>query len=143
MGFEGASFLVVIDKDYGLRMLTAQGEPASIDDYFFVAQLFDEHWGEKPYIYFAEGKDGLYKVGVTNSITRRQKELGVRFVHTIACHPKRIYDLEARLHRLFKSWHVRGEWFDLKRGLDFDPIERIKTINNELKLTAWLDSKQR
>lgn len=60
MGFEGASFLVVIDKGYGLRMLTAQGEPASTDDYFLVARTFDEHWGEKSYIYFAEGKNGLF-----------------------------------------------------------------------------------
>ena len=67
----------------------------------------------EPYIYFVQSEDGYIKIGCTQRLKLRIKAIQ-------ACNPLKIklvgkmkggYDLEAELHKRFKKYRKRGEWF--------------------------------
>ncbi len=71
----------------------------------------------KSYVYISEPReDGACKIGRTEDLARRAKELGVEFQHTIECDlygEKSSSVVESELHKFFSEARLDGEWFDL------------------------------
>lgn len=83
------------------------------------------------FVYFIKNEAGAIKIGITESLERRLKELqhGNSDELKIFCYislPNRsvAYAFEFMFHDLFADFHMRGEWFN------GDEIE--KAINGEL-----------
>jgi hypothetical protein len=64
-------------------------------------------------IYFAEGPDGLVKIGVSRFLRERVAHLGARL---LATEPGGI-DRERELHDRFADARVTGEWFEPTQAL--------------------------
>jgi len=81
-------------------------------------------------IYFIQsGRKGAIKIGYTSNLERRLAELQIgnpSILHVIAALPvgseKKAINLESSFHKLFKSQHVRGEWYsssiNIKKAMD-------------------------
>lgn len=73
----------------------------------------------KSYVYVGYRKsDGIYKIGMTTNLKRRETELDVEFLHTIECDMHGDYSafsVETALHHFFEkhSNQVANEYFDL------------------------------
>jgi hypothetical protein len=91
-----------------------------------LGNLFESPFGqedrheEKAYgfVYVASqtNEKGVYKIGVTESITDREKRLStgnafIRFIATIKS--ENAYALENSLHKYFSGKRIKGEWFRL------------------------------
>lgn len=97
----------------------------------------------KSYVYVTKPReDGCYKIGRTEDLERRQKELSVEFAHIVECDLYGEYSssaVEAFLHRFFSAWRKDGEWFELANvdirllkiapSLGVDVIEYLGGIN--------------
>lgn len=73
----------------------------------------------KSYVYVGYRKsDGIYKIGMTTNLKRRETELDVEFLHTIECDMHGDYSafsVETVLHHFFEKYstQVANEYFDL------------------------------
>lgn len=72
----------------------------------------------KSYVYVGlRQSDGLYKIGLTDNLDRRKREIGVdEYVHTIECDAYGDFasnTVEAAFHKFFADQRVEGEWFEL------------------------------
>lgn len=71
-------------------------------------------------IYLGKGNaNELYKVGISNDVERRAKQVGMDIVKTLALDPDSklsARSIEARLHSALKHMgnHYKGEWFKFK-----------------------------
>ena len=81
---------------------------------------FKKKWGPG-YIYLVEAVDlGVYKIGHSTNPTKRIYQLDylvpfpIRLLHTIYVDSQR--QCEDYFHRIFREWHIKGEWFRLTPG---------------------------
>jgi len=60
---------------------------------------------------------GYYKIGYTNNVNKRIKELSTGSYDTITLvnkYESKFYrEIEKYLHNIYKSLKIKGEWFDL------------------------------
>lgn len=128
----------IIVNDNNIQIITLSGEPIHYSHGLMLRDLMIESYEEKKYLYLCEAFDSdLLKVGVSNDPNRRMNELDAKLLHFIQCRPKKVYVHEKGLHKLFRRWRVKGEWFDF--GEDKDKVIRsIKTIQNERDLRHWI-----
>lgn len=65
------------------------------------------------YIYFVQSEDGFIKIGCSQNVKSRfrtiqgDNHMKIKLIGKM----KGGYDLEAKLHRKFKKFRKRGEWF--------------------------------
>jgi len=82
------------------------------------------------YVYIVWSDRQLYKIGRTNDVRRRMRELakrgetGLRIVHTLQAQD--MIQMEAYLHQRFASKRVTGEWY----ALAGEDVEYIKSLPN-------------
>lgn len=82
------------------------------------------------YVYLIKS-DSYYKIGVSQDVRQRIKQLGtlppfdIKLICTIRTDSA--YNLESQLHEQFEEKRVNGEWFELE---DND-VEYIKELSNE------------
>lgn len=96
------------------------------------------------YVYLIEADGpckGMYKIGKSNNPEKRINDLTItpfeiKIIHTINC--KNPLGTEARLHKFFGSYRIRGEWFSLT------PIQvkMITAYKSESKLLAAIDKQE-
>lgn len=94
-----------------------------------------------PTIYFAQvGRpDGPVKIGYTGRRVHKRMAEGQTFspqVLEILVETYGTYEDEAHLHRIFKPYHVRGEWFTPSTLL-WDLIHHLADDGGNLQI--WLD----
>jgi hypothetical protein len=84
-----------------------------------IAAKITETLDEDAYVYVGYSPTKmLYKIGKTNNIDRREKELGIEIYYYAKCEPWGNHDafaLEKILHRIFTKLgqQIEGEWFEL------------------------------
>lgn len=86
-----------------------------IEEYWKTSSsIVEEEINPKTYIYLMTHKNGLTKIGHSKRPKAREKTLQAEDPRLNLIHSKEgtIAD-ESRLHRIFDSVRVRGEWFDL------------------------------
>ena len=83
-------------------------------------------------IYAVENDAGLIKIGITRDFEKRLKSLsnsnsgGHKIINTYTSPFTYLYTLEHRLHTIYDTYRVEGEWF---KGLNFtEVINTIETI---------------
>lgn len=62
---------------------------------------------------------GLYKIGVSQDVNKRIRNLQTGSAHTVICvayyqTDKPAREVESALHKLFAKYRLRGEWFDFE-----------------------------
>ena len=91
---------------------------------YFLKSAFPNTEG---YVYFLTSEYG-YKIGMTNNIKRRFKELSVNLPFELTLHShcqlKEYIELEKILHSALIDKHINGEWFKLNDS-DFEYIDEI------------------
>ncbi|HIQ97783.1 MAG TPA: GIY-YIG nuclease family protein, partial [Candidatus Limivivens merdigallinarum] len=79
-------------------------------------------------IYVAEYK-GMYKIGVSVNTERRMKQLSCGCPGIVCIYESpfldKFYQVEHKLHNIFKSYCIGGEWFS---KVDFQIIENTVRI---------------
>lgn len=67
-------------------------------------------------VYFVENY-GLVKIGRTNNLERRLKQFKTTmpFMRVLRVYNARdMFELEKYFHKLYKRFHVRGEWYRIQ-----------------------------
>ena len=83
------------------------------------------------YVYFVRaGNRGAIKIGVARNVKRRLETLQtgnpfeLKLLATIPCSDKaKALNLDASIHRFFKSQRIRGEWF--QGNIDFRKMNNL------------------
>lgn len=98
------------------------------------------------FVYFIKciNRDGYIKIGVAKEVQSRLDTMQtgcpykLELLAAIKCvSRKQAYELEGKLHRLFKAKHIRGEWFrkvNMYKATDVlnkDVIKHNKTPHSE------------
>jgi len=98
--------------------------------YSFNNGLLKSYYLKDGFVYFLESDFG-YKIGCTNDINRRFKELKTLMPFQLKLHSfiefKKYEELERILHKSFEDKRINGEWFNL-RDEDFEYIDEICRI---------------
>lgn len=73
----------------------------------------------KHYVYFIREAEGSTKIGVSNNPDARLATMQTGNPRTLTIEARlgpfgraEAYSVERRMHRVFRRWHVRGEWFE-------------------------------
>jgi len=135
--FPGGEKICLSLEDTATREAIARRDPALLDHLFAMMQLadeiapgkwdLDEHsYPKKPgFIYLLQSTDNayIYKIGLSNDVARRMKEIGhCRYVHSFPTDD--MIAAESRLHTFYMEQRQSGEWFRLH-----DPnIDFIRSI---------------
>lgn len=101
----------------------------------------------KEYVYFIKNEDnGLIKIGKTNDIQRRIKDLKNTFFHLGLTTPKltlinyietnKPFELECQLHHYFKEQRELGEWFNITE-------EEVKYVINNFQNLPNINSQEK
>jgi len=71
------------------------------------------HLQKQPYVYFVQNEDGFVKIGTTRHVKSRLVRMQIDNCMKIKLIGKMKggFDLEAELHKRFKKYRKRGEWF--------------------------------
>src|SRR5207237_9317414 len=84
---------------------------------------------ERPgYIYLVKAGDGYYKIGRSQNVEVRMKEIGLQLpfpfevLHIIPA--KDMYGSERKLHEQYAPCHLNGEWFALTE----EDVQAIRSI---------------
>ena len=87
------------------------------------------------YVYlFNIDKTNTYKIGITNDIEIRKKQIGLKmpyeliFLHSIKSDYTK--EVEKELHKKFKKQRINGEWFELS----LSDVDFIKEYKGQVKL---------
>ena len=109
----------LIEKRGKVMLVDLDNNPLQPHEALEIAQTVSESAQGKSYVYIGlRESDGLYKIGMTDNLIRRQSELGVTFVHTIECDAYGEFDaraIETLLHEFFDDDAVGNEWFKIDR----------------------------
>lgn len=140
---EPAKYLRVIEKKGKMFIVDINGNPLQPAEAKLVgASLVNTATG-KSYVYVGKRQsDGAYKIGRTEDITRRQKELGITFDIVFECDLYGDFSsvkLEAALHRAFEDEWIEGEWFRLT-ATDISIIQTIRTSPTPIQFLQELES---
>ena len=72
------------------------------------------HLQKQPYVYFVQNEAGYIKIGTTRHVKSRvnkiqcDNHMKIKLIGKM----KGGFDLEIKLHRKFKQYRKRGEWFE-------------------------------
>ena len=92
-------------------------------------------------VYFIQAGESAIKIGITENLEGRLTNLktgnheGLKVLHQIDC-PSRetAARVEAELHRFFRDFHLKGEWFKVSpfilNGIDFFKESEYQSILN-------------
>lgn len=104
------------------------GIPQYIDSDGYYRPLWPSEVYRTHRVYFiGPGDDGPVKIGFTTHIATRLQQLQIAspvpLVVVASVIGTRL--VEALLHRWFRRWHIRGEWFDMDRDRVYHAIDRL------------------
>lgn len=96
-----------------------------------IDKIYTHKVSNKCWVYFIqEGYKGFLKIGVSDDVDSRLKALQTATPRNlilqakIGCASRReAYDLENQLHKMFKDFHYRGEWFASSMIFHLDKIK--------------------
>lgn len=106
------------------------------------------------YVYMIRciNRDNYVKIGVARNVESRLETLQtsspyrLEVLASIRCNGRRhAYDLEKRLHWLFRKQRIRGEWFkkvDMKRASDYIKRDVEKQTTVPYSEDEWRDAKE-
>lgn len=134
------TYNIVIEDDGKLKIADENGSDVAWITGHSLLREIKHVYGMKSYIYIAESYDDydLYKIGVTNNIMRRQRELDVFMRHWIRCAAEDVFALEKELHLYFDTLRVAGEWFRLDSDDTYDFLAMLDEIKTDRDLRSWL-----
>lgn len=106
----------------------AFGIPLRLDCEGYYRPLWPDEVRKAHRVYFiGPSDDGPVKIGFTTHLATRLQQL-----QTASPVPLRIIAnvvgtrlIEALLHRWFRRWHIRGEWFDMDVDRVYHAIDRL------------------
>lgn len=134
-------FKVTIDDSGNIKLVNcADGKQTwSVAGISLAEYLLEEFEFKLTYIYMAY-KDGLFKIGITEDLSRREKELKAEIVHWIQCGSHRARIFESALHSLFREFAVGHEWFRFPTWAQY---ELLRPIETQRKLREFLYEQHR
>ena len=106
----------------GIELRYLDGRPFEPDkgengDAWWIYML-KEKYEEKPISVYVgiKAEAGLFKVGVSENTSRREREIAAPIRHAIPCAAHKARILESALHYWLKDYAFKREWFYLKDG---------------------------
>lgn len=84
---------------------------------------------------------GLYKIGISNNINNRIRELQTGCAHDVNCiayylTEKPAIQVERALHKLFDKYRLRGEWFDFEGRFTQEAFDTLCTKYGMTRLSV-------
>lgn len=124
---------MIIDGDDNIKFTNLDGSPLSgFLEMGRVSRAISQSVLGKFYIYVGLGlwgeTEGLYKIGVSRNPDRRTSQLDADLIQSIECSRHEVWEREKSLHRHFKQYRVKGEWFKFDDKTIIDAfVDRVKT----------------
>lgn len=92
---------------------------------------------KKRYVYLVKSENGLYKIGVSNNVERRIKQLQTGSPDKIIMIDKFLSDypfkVESTLHRINNIDNISGEWYSLDENTVNNFHNECETIESNFK----------
>jgi len=132
---EQQKYLRIIEKRGKSYIVDMDGNPLQPHEAHKVGNALVETAMGKSYVYIGKREiDGAYKIGRTEDIDRRQRELGITFETVFECDlygDHSSVKLEAAFHKFFEEDRLDGEWFKLSAS-DLYFVHRVKDVSNRI-----------
>lgn len=136
-----SNYQLVFDREKGCFIADEAGIEVSEEDARSILKALETRYLKMITLYIGESASeiGLYKIGVSNDVHRRARELGIWIRHTIPCSYKAAWELERSLHNFLGTLglHSHGEWFYLQAGED-DFLKKLCTLKTEADVWHWM-----
>lgn len=135
----------VLRTNFLEKMNNIENEILRKRDLTSLSEAFRPSYEETGYVYFLKSSNGPVKIGKTNNLDQRIKQIKPKMpfqsnlIHSWRCDEP--LSIESCLHDFFKEQRVNGEWFELTEK----DVQWIKSINSffvffdEGKKEIWND----